>query len=650
MLEFRILKNAVEILKKGIEVNVFNLRNLFADDILFANNNLILDTVSAEITGEILNEVFKKQLDKLDLNKDGFSFYVMSDRTIDQELTLSQWITLPTGIFTIKDKNGRMLTGYPKDNTFDTANPTEKKVSLGTGTGKSTHFLRCLAHGGKTNKMFGSTLIVPFGSLVPAVLDSHDNWLSDKDSNHDVVLNCIICGGSHLNYETTKNSESKLINVFTWWEFFQTFIFNPSIIKSHVVFDEAHTDMPAYRSLINGIEKIQQAKRPNSFKLVQMSATFSDLPTSRRLSGKITDLYVTNFVSLLNSSDDNRKIFEKTTIIFVDDTSKLDLKTLKKHKVKHLILTDNIKDYATDIVKSIKPPLLVFANRDYSVGFSFGDVNVISTGISTRTIITEIKETVDKTTKEIKLTPKEEIIHGTSNFADLLQERGRAARDKNYAGVWMSLVPKEGSYSKKDLDRDVLGQIVENHFKGGSYSESYIKAICEMLSKSKPISADLTHEEGRLNLNRILLRNLATNLKYLDGYLYNEDKIKKGNKDIKEKNRKLLVKKLERKKWEYVFTNNLVSKFFHKEDLFNLIVGATKENVDDYCKIFSWFDTKDDLDDDYIFENETDANLISYYMSLREGYELNEDRLKFNEIRIQFKPFKFDSKKASKQI
>ena len=89
-IEFQTLKSAVEILKKGIEVKVFNLRNLFSDDILFANSNLILDTVSAEITGEILNAVFKKQLDKLNLHKDGFAPYLMTDRTIDQELSLSQ--------------------------------------------------------------------------------------------------------------------------------------------------------------------------------------------------------------------------------------------------------------------------------------------------------------------------------------------------------------------------------------------------------------------------------------------------------------------------------------------------------------------------------------------------------------------------------
>lgn len=652
LFEFRTLKDAVEILKKGIDIKVFNLRNIFSEEILFANSNLILDTVSAEITGEILNEVFMSQL-KSNLNtyKDGYINYKMPERTINQELSLVQWITLPTGKFDIKDSQGKSLAGYPKDNTFDTSNPREGKVSLGTGTGKSTHFLRCLAHGGKDNKKWGATLVVPFSSLVPAVLDSHNNWLSDKDSKEERVINCLVCGGSHLSYETIGNAESKLINVFSWWEFLEALIYSPDIIKPWVVFDEAHTDMPAYRNLIDGIEKMPRNRRPNNFGLVQMSATFSDLPTSRRLSGTITDLYTTNFVNLLNSSDDNRKIFEKTTIVFVDDIKQINLSPLDKNGIKYLILTDSIKDYASDIVRSTKPPFLVFANRDYSVGFSFGDVNVISTGISTRIITTEIKEINVNGLKKLRMV--EESIKGVSNFADLLQERGRSARDEKYTGVWMSLISKDGYYSKKQLDSDILGQIVLNFFnktKADDKGKEYIRLISETLSKNKPVSSDLNDEEGRLNLNKIFSRNLTNTIKYLNGYLFDKDKLEKENKIIREKNKKLSIKKLERKPWEYVFTNNLVSKFFNESDLFNIIIESTKENIDDYCKIFSWFDTKDDLDDDYIFESDTDANLVSYYMSLRENFTIDKERIKFNEIRIQFKPFKFESKKASKSI
>src|SRR5690349_561466 len=124
-----------------------------------------------------------------------------------------------------------------------------------------------------------------------------------------------------------------------------------------------------------------------------MSATFGDLPTSRKLTGTITDYYVTDFTKLLNK---NPEIFKKKVIVFVDDINKLNLKSLKDNGIKTLVLNESLKDYATEIVRSLEPPLLVFANRDYSVGFSFGDVNVISTGISNRTV------TDDKGNKIIK--------------------------------------------------------------------------------------------------------------------------------------------------------------------------------------------------------------------------------------------------------
>jgi len=82
-------------------------------------------------------------------------------------------------------------------------------------------------------------------------------------------------------------------------------------------------------------------------------------------------------------------------------------------------LNEAIKTYATDIVMSMEPPLIVIASRDYSVGFSFGDVNVISTGITKRTIRVG---NVGAWTKDEE--------PGISAFDDLLQERGRAARNK----------------------------------------------------------------------------------------------------------------------------------------------------------------------------------------------------------------------------
>jgi hypothetical protein len=150
-----------------------------------------------------------------------------------------------------------------------------------------------------------------------------------------------------------------------------------------------------------------------------MSATFGDLPTSRKLTGTITDYYVTDFAKLLNK---NPEIFKKKVIVFVDNLEKLDIEWLEKKGVKCIFLDDSLKDYATDIVRSLEAPLLVFANRSYSVGFSFGDVNVISTGISSRIMVTNNKG-------------EKEIVEGQSDFSDLLQERGRAAREKDYSGV-----------------------------------------------------------------------------------------------------------------------------------------------------------------------------------------------------------------------
>ena len=82
-----------------------------------------------------------------------------------------------------------------------------------------------------------------------------------------------------------------------------------------------------------------------------MSATHGDLPTSKKLTGSITDYYVTDFEKFLAK---NPEVFKKKVIVFVDDIKKLNLKPLITNKIKYLILNDSLKDYATDIVKSLK--------------------------------------------------------------------------------------------------------------------------------------------------------------------------------------------------------------------------------------------------------------------------------------------------------
>jgi len=157
-----------------------------------------------------------------------------------------------------------------------------------------------------------------------------------------------------------------------------------------------------------------------------MSATFGDMPTSKKLTGTITDRYVTDFEKFLKAHPD---FFKKKVIVFCDDLSKLDFKELNKNKIKYIKLDDSLKDFATDIVRATSAPVLVFANRDYSVGFSFGDVNVISTGVSFRKKIKGVNKVGGKEVWD------EEPVPGASDFADLLQERGRAARDPKHTAV-----------------------------------------------------------------------------------------------------------------------------------------------------------------------------------------------------------------------
>ena len=94
-----------------------------------------------------------------------------------------------------------------------------------------------------------------------------------------------------------------------------------------MVFDEAHTDLPAYQALIKGlVEKVAREKRPNKFGMVQMSATFGDMPTSKKLTGTITDYYVTDFDKFCKTQPD----FFKKKVIKCNLTFKLMLKSYKR--------------------------------------------------------------------------------------------------------------------------------------------------------------------------------------------------------------------------------------------------------------------------------------------------------------------------------
>lgn len=223
-----------------------------------------------------------------------------------------------------------------------------------------------------------------------------------------------------------------MINVFTWWEFLDAFINRPSIIKPWVVFDEAHDDTPSYQVLIDSLFSLSREKGERNFGIVKMSATFDDMPTSGILAGQMEDKLISDFNLVFEKMKD-KNVFQKKVIVFCDDISKLNFEPLDKEidgkKVNYLILNDTLKDFATDIIRSMKAPLLVFANNDYSVGFSFGDVNVISTG--------RVNRTIYKEDAKGNLVPS--ILDVKMQFADSLQQRGRGAREKEHSAIWMSL-------------------------------------------------------------------------------------------------------------------------------------------------------------------------------------------------------------------
>lgn len=567
---------------------------------------LDLDYTSKEITGDILNALFKAQLKKDPNNPTGLMNYQFDISVINEVLSLKEWITKPTGNFKLKDKSGKMLTGYPKDNTFDTANPVEKQISLGTGTGKSTFFLRCLAHR-HPEAVKGATLVVPTSALAEEILGNHNNWLSQDDPKTDDskkdprVIVCPICEERHTNYETALNGSSQMINVYTWWEFLDAYINRPEEIKPWVVFDEAHTDTPVYVSLINGL--IVNKKR--KFKIVQLSATFGNLPTSRKLSGTIVDYYVNNFEKI------GKDVFKKTIIVFTDDVNKLNLSVLKDKGIKYLILNDSLKKYAKAIVQSLEPPLLVFANRDYSVGFSFGDVSVISTGVSTRTIVKNEKG-------------EEEIIYGEkgSAFADLLQERGRGARDPNHSAVWMSLIPTNGDYKGK-LKGDYFGETLDNYFKFPS-EEKYQKAIAKIINlmrKPKP-APEMDPKEANLNLNRILVRALKEALDHIDIF-----KIKPSEKGKREAG-------------EFIFVNKLM-KHFDQAQLPQLLEEATNSKIYDFSIIHEWAKTEEEIDD-FVFDNENEVKAVAFLLQAQKTYKVKEANT--NKLVLKFEPFIFIKK------
>jgi len=74
--------------------------------------------------------------------------------------------------------------------------------------------------------------------------------------------------------------------------------------------------LPCYRVII---DTLKEKPKMREFKMIEMSATFNDIATSRNLTGTITDYLVTDFENLFTKYP---KILEKKIIMFVDKPEK----------------------------------------------------------------------------------------------------------------------------------------------------------------------------------------------------------------------------------------------------------------------------------------------------------------------------------------
>lgn len=553
-------------------------------------------------TGRILNKVFDKQLEK-DPKKaaqGGFSEFDFGEYIVNEELSLKEWISKPTCVFKLKDKGGRMLTGYPKDNSFNTAKPVEKFLSIPAGKGKSTFLLRCLAY--RNPDGGGATLVVPNDQLASEVLANHNEWLSqDNDDILDIekderVISCPICSERHTKYKTARNGPSEMINIFTWEEFLDAYLNHPDWIKPWVVFDEAHSDLSGYRNLIEGLEK---TKKNNSFKMLKMSATPIGLPTSIKSAGKIESYYVSDFDKFLAI---NPKVFEKTTIVFCN-IEEINLEPLKKVKINFLILNDGLKEYASDIVRSLDIPYLIFADSSYSNGFSFGDVNVISTGVSQRKFV---DENGNKST-----------INVSSNSADLIQQKGRASREKEMNSYWVSTVSK---WSREKLRNDYIGEEIERYFtikKPSDNDKENLKNIIKIVKKPEKMTKSISSEEGKKYLKLVLARKLRDGLKQTELFA---DKINKKGVKINS--------------GEFIFVNPLMT-YFEEIDFSKILKEVTEKEVDKICKKYSWYNNTKDVNY-FVFSSE-DAEEVGFLLKSQQEFEIKE--ITKHKLRVKFKPY-----------
>ncbi|CAG8506952.1 5168_t:CDS:10 [Racocetra fulgida] len=507
---------------------------------IFTESELKADYEANAPTFELLNKALKRWL-KPDVvnNPNGYKIYEFGARTLNDDYTPIQWIRGETAILQPQDKTGKKI-GSPYNNVFCPANPEEKKTMLGTGTGKSTFYTRCVAFLSHLGLIYED--IASQGKL-KTLENIYENVKKDEEGNEvpdkeKKVTVCVFCGGYHTAQFDDKNQptiDPKTKQQLGKYEIVDN---GPNV----VLFDEAHTDLPCYRALIDGLLSNKKIRR---FKIVQMSATFTDVPTSRRLTGNITDYWL-------------------------------------QSKTKVLILNEAVKDYATDIVKSMEAPLVVIASRDYSVGFSFGDVNVISTGASKRKIV------VEKDGKWVN----SEISDQNSPFDDLLQERGRAARDKDYLAPYV-LIGKDvpSKELQTELKKDSVNKI----------SNVLVKKLVNFYSIPEPLPP-IKSKDGNRYLNLILIKFIKESL--------DPDKLF------------TIVE----------FTNKLLD-FFNPKELTFILIEATKDKIRAISEEYDWYKTPEP-DDDYVFNNEKEAREVGFLLQAREtprGYEMESPKVEGGE-------------------
>lgn len=707
---------------KAVDPNT-DLNKDFAEIIAMADT-LVLDEVKEAPTPNILNKIFKVKANESNVKpSDLVAKYptFWKDRVIDPDisLTLQQWIDPDKEAGTSQF----VFNGEKIDNSFDTANPTEKDIVLGTGTGKTTLFARCFAFRKLSNEEIskipqnerkekvGLTIVVPFSSLVGSAESAHNEWLNDRDTakvkyeetmlkynasseeekdkwlkiandKYKRVFECPICKKEHTDidgkpYEIVRNAPG-FLNIFTAPEFLDAYCNRPQDINGWVLLDEGHEDTPIYQAIMVGLMGANaksyigdQAKSYHSktrpFKITRMSATFGHKPISKKLDGIMTDYYINDFTKIdLNK---HPELFGRKIIVFVDkpdkdeqgnkivwekDASDKNSKVFTginyrelKNNTKTLILNDAIKDYATDIVQALEPPLYVIASRDYSVGFSFGDVAVIVTPCSTRQIVYDDKGVW-----------KYRTVEGKPAIYDMLQGRGRGARSKFMTSVCMFLIDSHYTKYKNELSKDITAELLLKKFettKTGAEmikdeeGKKLIKRLVEFYSRNKE-TPPLSDKEGTRYLNLILTKELKNNMTYKlwnvskeETEKVNDEKKKferlakiQDNKKTKEateaakKMRDKASKLKVREAGEFIFKNGLLKQFFKPDLLPQIIKKANAERIARY---------RAGEVDDYVFKNNNEATIVGWLLQSQDsknGYTYN---LEGDKLSIKFKPF-----------